>query len=154
MPCYPPVTCIRPSNDECATATDVAAVPYWDLVDTSVAEPGLPVGSCNSPTATKMNNDVWWRYTPASSCTLTVTIEYSLDLGSNYDGLTAIYTGPDCANLAEIHCLDSGFLTRERTYDSDTITFSATAGTTYWFQVGDWGTEPGGGPTEFVLECY
>ncbi len=147
----PAFTCPVPIADTCGVASVVTSVPFSSLVDTTGADSNAPAGSCNSggaQTAGTMDNDTWWTYTPTQDCSLTMAVDYSLGIGSDYDGLTAVYTGPDCNNLTEFDCLDSGFSS-----DDDATAFTATAGTTYWFQVGDWGTFDGGGATTFDLSC-
>ncbi len=147
----PAFSCPTPVADTCDVATIITAVPYTAIVDTSGATSDPPAGSCNSSganTAGTMDNDTWWTYTPTQDCSLTVAVDYSLGLGSDYDGLTSIYSGPDCNSLTELDCLDSGFSS-----DDDATAFSATSGTTYWFQVGDWGTGDGGGSTSLDLDC-
>ena len=137
LACTPPVA---PANDTCGTTTVLgdADLPFSESLDTSLADSSPPEGSCNFGDG-DMDNDVWYSYTPAADCTVNVTVSYG------YDGLTAIYSGPDCDNLTELDCLDAGA--------TDMTSFAATGGTTYWFQVGDWGTTPGGGGTTFDLDC-
>lgn len=146
--CAPTNPCPQPQpGDTCATAL-VMAVPYNSGVINTVAfanEGGL-AGSCNSTAAVGMDNSIWFKYTATSACTLNFAVDYGGATG--YDGLTAIYTGADCNNLAELDCKDTGVVP-----DSDTFTIVTVAGTTYWFQVGDYGTADGGGDTTVTLTC-
>ncbi len=141
-----PVPC---DNETCGLAAVVASVPYSNQCDNNFNLPSPPPGSCNSGAATVMQNDAWWSYTPQADCLLSFSVDYSLNQGSNYDGLTAIYSGPNCNSLTELQCLDSGF----GAADADATVFLATGGTTYWFQVGDWGTGEQGGPTLVNIDC-
>ncbi|MCG8409593.1 MAG: hypothetical protein MI923_30675 [Phycisphaerales bacterium] len=132
---------VAPLNDVCTTCTVIGDgdLPFSDALSTVLADGSAPEGDCNSSFATEMAKDIWYCYTPSADCTVTMTSTYS------YDGLTAIYSGPDCDNLTELDCLDTAL---------DTTSFAATAGTTYWFQVGDWGSDSGvGGATTFELDC-
>jgi hypothetical protein len=139
-PCpVPPDPVTNDTCDDCTVITD-ADLPFAQTIDTSGAmnEGGL-AGSCNSAIAEGMDNDVWYCYTPSEDCFISLGIDY------DYDGLVAIYTGPDCNTLTEIDCIDP--------QPVSTI-IAATAGETYWFQVGDWGTADGGGITDITLDCF
>ncbi|RMF82979.1 MAG: hypothetical protein D6744_05570, partial [Planctomycetota bacterium] len=139
--CDPNNPCPQPlPNDNCDIAEVIPGVPFNTTVDTTNALPGLPVGSCNSSSAADMDNDVWYQYTPPNDCLLSITVD-----PTDYDGLTAVYTGPDCNNLTEIACADEP--------EPHVINIAATAGTTYWIQIGDWGSFPGGGITNLSLDC-
>ena len=63
-----------------------------------------------------------------------------------YDGVFGIYTGPDCNSLTPVFCQDE---------PDDPVIWNgpAVGGTTYWFQVGDWGLGEGGGVTDFSLNA-
>ena len=140
-------------NDTCPTATNIAAVPFFTTFDNSLAGADGPPGSsgCNTASATVMQNDVWYSFTPPQDCLLIMDVDP--DFGSGYDGIMQIYTGPDCNNLAEFPAPGSegvGCFDDPEPYHSE---WGATAGTTYWFQIGDWGTGAGGGLTSFGLEC-
>jgi hypothetical protein len=121
--------------DTCATAYAIAAVPFSADVETNYAAAGPPAGSCNAQGTTTMQNDVWFHYTPAQAGTLGVCVCY------DYVGLTAIYAGSTCADLTELVCLNVG----------ETGTLEVSAGTTYWFQIGDYGINGGGGATLLAL---
>ena len=139
--CDPNNPCPQPlPNDNCDIAEVIPGVPFSTTIDTTNALPGLPVGSCNSSSAADMDNDVWYTYTPDTDCLLTINVN-----PTNYDGLTAVYTGPDCNNLTEIACADEP--------EPHVINIAATAGTTYWIQIGDWGSFPTGGITDLSLDC-
>ncbi|MCP4249645.1 MAG: hypothetical protein GY778_21605, partial [bacterium] len=145
-----------PTNDTCDTSTSVPGVPYFTTVDNSLAGGDGPPGSgtCNSSSATVMENDVWYDFTPTEDCFLIMDVDP--DFGAGYDGIMQVYSGPDCNNLVEfpapggdpppvVGCFDD-----PEPYHSE---WPATAGTTYWFQIGDWGTGAGGGLTSFALSC-
>ncbi len=135
-------TCPVPvTNESCPTAIAIAAVPYSTSFDNDLSTADGPPASCNTTSATVMQNDAWFSYTPTQECLLSLAVNTT-----TYDGIIAIYTGPDCDNLTEIACLDEPD-------NPATWSIEAMPGTTYWFQVGDWGTSEGGGLTQFDLDC-
>jgi hypothetical protein len=90
-----------------------------------------------------MVNDFWLSWTATSNCTANVVVT---DVPNAYDPILVIWEGPDCLNLTEVSC------------DNDTsgvidVSFPATNGTTYWFQIGDTGTSPDGDVTTVDLDC-
>jgi hypothetical protein len=137
------VSCPQPlANDNCDTA-EVITTPYFSSFDTSGALTGTPSGSCNSSSAIgagTTDNDVWFEWTPTEDCLATLTVD-----PNTYDGLATIYTGVDCNSLVEFQCSEAP--------EPIVIQWTAIAGTTYWIQVGDWGTFPGGGLTTVELTC-
>jgi hypothetical protein len=133
--CPPP-----PPGEVCDDAIEILSLPFSDVFDNSVYSADGPAGSCNSSSATVMQNDIWYVWTATADCYLTAAVD-----PATYDGITAVYSGPDCLTLTEIACADEP--------EPHVIEFHATAGTTYWFQMGDWGTTPGGGITPFDLDC-
>jgi hypothetical protein len=112
------------------TAYPIADLPFAARVynSGSTATADGPPGSCNDPNALLMRRDFWFQYTPPSDCTLKLNVEYDM-----YDGLTVVYAGPDATQLTELYCLNSGPAANP---DRDSVAFAATAGTTYWAQLG------------------
>ncbi|MCP4245769.1 MAG: hypothetical protein GY778_01850, partial [bacterium] len=140
---------IPPDNDNCSICTDVVTLPFVAVVDTTDAttsNTGHP-GSCNSPGAVTngtQDNDVWWCYTPAEDCVLTAS-----GGTDDYDAIFVVYFGSSCA-VAELVCIDEP----DSLADPATATFVATAGVTYYFQMGDYGEGGGGGGlSTFNLDC-
>lgn len=135
--------CPQPGQpgETCAVATVIPSLPFSTSFNNDLSTADGPPGSCNSGSATNMQNAVWYKYTPAADCTLVLNIN-----PTNYDGIALVHQGPDCNSLTTLSpCLDEP--------EPMSGTFPATAGTTYWFQVGDWGVSEGGGPTDFSLDC-
>jgi PKD repeat protein len=121
-----------PQNDDFAAATPITALPFSDSVDTTAAsvQPSEPTPSCGyfQPTAT-----VWYAFTPAADGS------YTTSTPNGYTRITA-YTGTSLGSLTEVGC---------RAYGSS-LTFHATAGTTYYLQVEDmFGNR---GPINFHLD--
>jgi hypothetical protein len=129
-----------PVPDTCETAHELPAASCTRRLLTATAAPGLPPGTCNSPSAIVMQNDTWFTFV-STGATLTLGLEYL------YNGITAVYTGPDCASLTPLACVDSGY----NPPDTDTVEISVPAGERVWVQVGDYGTGPGGGDTYVAL---
>lgn len=135
-------TCPVPvTNETCLLATDIVALPYSISFDNNLSTADGPPGSCNTTSATVMQNDAWFKFTPAQDCFMSLAVNTT-----TYDGIIAMYQGPDCDNLVEFACLDEPD-------NPATWSGTVTAQTTYWFQVGDWGTSEGGGVTDFTLDC-
>jgi hypothetical protein len=107
-----------PSNDDFAAAKVVSSLPYADHESTAGAttQPDEPDGRsvCASGSAS-----VWYRYTPAADDRLDFSVE-----GSSFGAYVGVYTGTALNDLTLVTCSSAPFL-------------AATAGTTYYFQVGD-----------------
>ncbi len=139
--CVGRVSCV--AGDDCGNANAIPNVPFSTTFDNSAALSGGAPGSCNSQTASDMDNDVWFSYTPRTNCDLSVTV--NPDAGAGYDGIAAVYEGPDCLNLTELVCLDEP--------EPMLANVLVKAGMTYWIQMGDWGTFPTGGVTQLDVDC-
>jgi PKD repeat protein len=121
-----------PANDEFANATPAASLPFSDTVDLSAA---TTQASEPSPSCVGLQNTVWYAFTPATTGSVTATIDqYGAGLG--------VYTGSSLANLSEAGCSQYPY--------SQFVTFRAQANTTYYFQVGAWCC--GLGPVTFHLD--
>jgi len=136
-------------NEVCGSANviDPMSLPFSIQQDNNEALSSPPPGSCNSGSATAMQNDIWYAFTSPVNCDASLSVDYSPGV-SGYDGITAIYSG-SCGSLTELQCLDSGF----GTSDSDASVFAVQSGVTYYIQVGDWGVGEGGGPTQVNFDC-
>ncbi|MDG2216634.1 MAG: S8 family serine peptidase [Acidimicrobiales bacterium] len=85
---------------------------------TEPAEPACFTTNSNSTSA-------WWIWTASTSNTVTIDT-----LGSNFDTVLGVYTGNTLATLVSIGCDDD-----TDTSTQSSVTFGATAGTTYHIQV-------------------
>jgi PKD domain-containing protein len=123
-----------PQNDDFAAATPVGSVPYSDPVDTTGAstQAGEPTPSCGSDTS---GGTVWYAFTPSQSGSYTARAPFG---GINTQ--VAAYAGSQLGNLNELSCRSFG----------QPLTFHATAGTTYYLQVG--GMFGGRGTFTFTLD--
>jgi hypothetical protein len=131
-PCAMPVT-----NEDCGTALEIQA-PYSVLFDNYLAAPGTPGLPCNGDWP-ETQNDAWFKYTPPADCWMTVSFNTP-----SYDAVFGVYTGPDCGSLTLLACIDEPD-------DRGVWTGACPGGTTYWFQIGDWGLGEGGGLTDFSV---
>jgi Ca2+-binding RTX toxin-like protein len=113
-----------PPNDAFAARTTIATLPYADTQSTLEAteEPGEP-----SPNCGPMGKTIWYQFTPVADSILGANT-----LGSDFDTLTAVWTGGQVGSLTAVACSD-GFST----------VFAADAGTTYLVQVGGWDGDAG-----------
>ncbi|MDH5502573.1 MAG: hypothetical protein OEY98_00930 [Acidimicrobiia bacterium] len=112
-----------PNNDDFASATAVAALPYSESVSVGEAttETGEPVETC-APFA----NTVWYAVTLASDRDVRVDTA-----GSNYDTTLAVWAGTSFEDAVLIACNDDTSMGLQ-----SALTFSAAAGTTYFVQAG------------------
>lgn len=106
-----------PSNDDFANAQVISGTPFVQTVDPTSAtmEPGEPAYTCGYP----VSQSVWYAFTPTE--TASVTAREAL----NYHTTLAVLTGTSLTNLNQVACT---------TY-SYPLTFRATAGQTYYFQL-------------------
>jgi PKD repeat protein len=119
-----------PANDAFADATAIDALPFDERVDlrTATLEPAEPT----LPASTPIEGSVWYSYRPPEDGRLTVRTF----------PIVAVYTGTSLSDLQELGTA-SGF--------NAILTFPATGGTTYFFQLGRLGPSfPS--PTTFRLE--
>jgi len=123
-----------PANDNFANASVISALPFDDSVDTIAAslEAGEPTPSCDFG---QTDRTVWYAFTPNTSGPISANFNFS-----DFNTVMAAFTGSSLANLTEVGC----------SIFSDTLTFQATANTTYYFQVG--GIFGDGGPVGFHLD--
>jgi hypothetical protein len=111
-----------PANDDCSTAVLIASVPYTSPAPIQIggAQPDQDI-SCNSGTASGLNNGVWFTYTPSSNCSLSVARTAT---GGTTDTAAAVFSGT-CGGLTEVACADA-----------ETINFNLTGGTQYYILIG------------------
>jgi PKD repeat protein len=121
-----------PANDNFASATPITALPFSDTVDTSGAtfQPSEPAPTCfdRPPHGT-----VWYVFTPTVSESVSASFDAAFGIAQE------IYAGTSFTNLTPLRC-----------GANELSTIHLTAGTTYYFQVGDFIN--GSGPLTFHLE--
>ncbi|WP_157744472.1 PKD domain-containing protein [Micromonospora viridifaciens] len=128
-----------PGNDDFTVATVIGEIPYSTTVDTSGAtsDPTDPTGCAN-------NGSVWFRYTPTSNTRLRVDT-----FGSDYDTVLSAWSGEQ-GSLTQLGCNDDTNGTQSQ------ISFTGTAGTTYYFMVGICCGDgsAGGGSLRFTIDEF
>ncbi len=111
-----------PPNDNFADSTVISAagLPFSDteIATVSTTEPGEPVPTC-SP-ANILPNSWWYSFTATSAGSVTAS-------STDGAGVIAAFTGTALANLSQMGCA----------FGNQSLTFRASAGTTYYFQVSD-----------------
>lgn len=124
-----PATATFPENDACTNAT-----PIGDVTSLAFDTTGAQFGGRGLCT---VSPNIWYCYT--ASCTGDVTVSLA---GSSYDTMLAVYRGCVCFPTSTdfIACNDDF----GNTFQSQ-ITFAATAGEQYLFEVGGYGSEEGKG---------
>ncbi|MFI5395104.1 MAG: hypothetical protein ACHQ9S_06180 [Candidatus Binatia bacterium] len=121
----PPPTPVPPPNDGCGEATEIDALPYFDVSDTrgatTAADDPYPV--C----ANSRDRRVWYRLTPTSNGQ--VTFDAS---GSTYSLIISAYTGT-CGAFVPIR---NGCSLMTSLYGaSPQFSLPVSAGTTYWIML-------------------
>ncbi|MEZ6318158.1 MAG: GC-type dockerin domain-anchored protein [Phycisphaerales bacterium] len=99
-------------------------------------DPDPPVGLCNAIGTTETQNAAWLQFDCPSDSLVLVRV-----VPQGYDAILGIYEPFTPNGLLYLACAD----------DPEVIQFHAFAGHTYLFQVGEYGTTPGGGPTVVQL---
>lgn len=123
---------VAPGNDNFASAQAVDSLPahitlYTQSATTQTGEPGnVPCGSQSvHPNAT-----VWYSFTSASTQNVAIATR-----GSDYYTTIAVFTGSAVDGLT----LVPGACGFDNATQFAQVTFSASAGTTYYVQIGAWG---------------
>lgn len=116
---------VPPANDDFGSATAVGALPFQDAVETvdATMEPDEPGPPCSFGNA---GNTVWYSFTPGSD-----TFVSADTLGTDFDSVVAVWTGPSLGALELVGCNDDALSL------SAQVAFLARAATTYYVQVAD-----------------
>jgi hypothetical protein len=120
-----------PANDDFDSATVVPGLPFTDQLNTTEATTATDDPECDGQGPT-----VWYSFTPAAD----VRVEANT-FGSDYDTTLSAYTGARGA-LTQIACNDDAAGSLQ-----SRVRFDATAGQTFFFMVGSFGSGPGGNLT-------
>lgn len=126
---------VPPGNDSFGSRTTVASVPFTDSQNTvdATTEPGEPKPPCGP-----IGKTVWYQFTPVADIVLRADT-----LGSDYDTVLGVWTGPDLVSLAPVACSDDVISPQS------IAVFSGEAGVSYLIQVG--GYKGAGGALVFHL---
>jgi hypothetical protein len=125
-----------PGNDNFTNAKAINSLPFDDNVDATAAttETGEPLTSAKCSGATPPTATVWYAFTPSADESLSASF-------GGFISIARVYTGSSLSGLTEVAC--SNF--------SSQLTFHASSGTTYFFQLAP--VNPiGGGQISFHLD--
>ena len=116
-----------PANDAFASAQVISAVPA--TISASNSEATLEEDEVQ-PTCSFMEASLWYRITPTQSGTISVDT-----FGSDHDTVLGVWSGTS-PSLVEVACNDQA--EPEPPGGESELSFSATAGKTYYIQAGAW----------------
>jgi hypothetical protein len=121
-----------PANDNIANAIAVTSSSFTSTVDNSAAttESTDPTPPCAVHSTNPRTKTVWWSLTSGVSGTVTATT-----IGSVYDTTLSVWTGTP-GSLTNVACNDD---VSGGQFTQSMLTFSATAGTKYYFMVAPFG---------------
>jgi len=126
-----------PANDDCTSATTIACDDTFTGETTEASSDNGDVTGCD------MGAGVWYEFAGIDgSVTLTVTPE------SGFDPEIAVASSSDCISFTNVDCEDTG-----SGGTAETITFVATAGTTYYFYVGHYFSSTTFGNFDISVTC-
>lgn len=138
-----PAQAAAPSNDNFANAAVISGTSLTLTASNEDAtiEPGEPLNMGND---WSLGASIWYRWTAP------VTADYAVSLaGSDFDTELGVYTGSSVAALTRVTSDDDSLAQDDGTSGTG---FAATAGTTYFIQVGGYGTEsPATGTVRLAL---
>lgn len=124
------IAAVPPANDDFSAATNVAALPFQDTVDTTEAT--LEVDEPQPPCTFFTGRTVWYSFTPGSDTIVSVDT-----LGSGFDTVLAVWTGSQLDSLELVACNDDALSLGAQ------VPFRAQAGTTYYVQAGGFDEDGG-----------
>ncbi len=113
----------QPANDDCANATVINCGDNLTGQTTNGATDNGDVTGC------LLGQGVWYQFTPTTDQSVTVTATPE----AGFDIELAVASSSDCNTFTNIACQDGG-----GSGTAETVTFSATAGVTYYFYVAHW----------------
>src|SRR5207245_9467525 len=131
----PPPTPTPPANDNFANAQTISGC-SGSVAGSSfgaTSEAGEPSHDPSDSSSLSPSHTVWYQWQAPSSGSTTITTN-----GSDFDTILAVYTGNTVNSLSRIVFNDdvqNGVIT------TSTVTFPATAGTTYRIVVDGWGRD-------------
>ncbi|HMH41941.1 MAG TPA: NF038122 family metalloprotease, partial [Pyrinomonadaceae bacterium] len=132
----PPPPPPPPANDNFANAQAITGC-FGSTTGTSfgaTSEPGEPSHDPADSSSLSPSNTVWFQWQAPSSGVAKITTD-----GSDFDSVVAVYTGNSLSSLTQVAFNDdsqAGVIT-------SSVTFNASAGTTYSIAVDGWGGDQG-----------
>lgn len=131
-----------PANDACSTAVVVFELPYNQTIDAGGAtnNEGF-ISACSANPYGGMNDGVWYTFTVETAGTFSVV----LSAVGSWDPQVDVYSG-SCGTFTCVASADAG-----GTGGGETISFAGVAGTTYYINVGQYGSTTNGLEGIFTL---
>ena len=120
-----------PGNDLRANAAPIVTLPY-NIVQSDINDATVTAG--DPAFCTTVTNTVWYRYTAATTQTLTIST-----VGSNYDTVVAVFNP---STLASLGCDD-----QSGGNNTSLLSLSVNQGSSYLIGIGSWYYAPGAGAT-------
>ncbi len=120
-------TITPPANDDCSSASTIIVNATSTGGNNALATKSNPTTLTDAAYTTGTAKDMWYTFTPTCSGNHTITL-----IPSSFDGAVALFTGGACPNPTFTSVADDG-----ASNVTETITFNATANTTYKILV--WG---------------
>jgi hypothetical protein len=114
-----------PANDAFADATPIGSLPFSDFSDRTAA--GMESGEPAFTSCGFISHTIWYAFTPTQDTTV-----FAHGNAGGVNSFIAVYTGGSPGNLTEVGC------------GTERNVWGATAGTTYWIQVGSFDGQRGG----------
>lgn len=127
-----------PANNNFANATPITLTGASTQVTGTNVASTKEAGEPNHAGNTNVHS-VWWKWTATSGGSATITT-----LGSNFDTVLGVYTGSTVSSLTQIAANDdvepatSANNSDPKRVRTSTVTFTATAGITYYIAVDGW----------------
>lgn len=152
-----------PPNDDFANAIVIGATPFTDMQNNAAAttetndpvpqpSAGCPAGSGFPNLAIGRAHSIWYRFTPMANVAVDVDT-----IGSAYDSVLSVWTGPALGSLTQVNCDDDGVSPGG---PSRLTGLALTAGATFHFMVAGFDASQGGAtvfnfsiPADFALSA-
>ncbi|HYV23648.1 MAG TPA: NF038122 family metalloprotease [Pyrinomonadaceae bacterium] len=134
----PPPSPTPPPNDNFANAQTIVGCSgsTTGVNFGATSEGGEPSHDPPDSTSLSPSHTVWYQWPAPSSGSITITTA-----GSDFDTILAVYTGSSVGSLTRLVFNDD---VQDGVIRTSTVTFNATAGTTYSIAVDGWGGDMGG----------
>lgn len=125
---------IAQGNDSCASSQTIAGSGVFPFDTSSATTDGLADALCEDFGTDQITNDVWFRWTAPTSESYTI----QTCNGTGVDTRIAVYGSTACPTGSPITCVDDSCSTQT------SVSFLASAGTTYLIRLGCFPSAPGG----------
>jgi len=121
-------------SDSCASSQTIAGVGVFPFDNSAATTDGLADGLCQDFGTDQITNDVWFQWTAPNTGSYTI----QTCNGTGVDTRLAVYGSTACPTGSPITCVDDSCSTQT------SVSFAASAGTTYLIRLGCYPSAPGG----------